>query len=164
MSVCNPGDYLDYKLSKGGCYFTDRSENKTFAYRSLTKEYFIKEQITLGIPLVKMEDLFNILKTGDHAYSKECSLAIQCLDAFKDVYDDYDKSIYNIYLCIFYCLICYMSYKNAFDANTMKSYFKAYFPIKFRTNILEYLPKEKRVQHINTLDKMYTINGVEKSW
>jgi hypothetical protein len=31
MSVCNPGDYLDYKLSKGGCYFTDRSENKTFA-------------------------------------------------------------------------------------------------------------------------------------
>ena len=38
MAVCNPGDYLDYKLSKGGCYFTDPSENKTFAYRSLDEK------------------------------------------------------------------------------------------------------------------------------
>jgi hypothetical protein len=170
MSVCNPGDYLDYKLLKGGCYFTDPSENKTFAYRSLDeKGYFMNGQFTLGIPLVKIKDLFSILKEkNNHTYFTKCSLALKCLDAFKDIYNYDDDLIDNIYICIFYCLICYMSYKNAFDAKTMKSYFKAYFPIKFRTNILklflEYLPKEKRVQHINTLDKMYTINDVEKSW
>lgn len=169
MAVCNPDDYLDYKLFKKGCYF-DPSKNKIFAYRSLDEQgYFMNGQFTLGIPLVKMKDLFSILaEKNNHIYFTKCSLALECLREFKEIYEYNDDSTDNIYLCIFYCLICYISFKKAVRAKTMETYFKAYFTIKFRTNILklflEYLPKEKRVQHINTLDKMYTINGVETDW
>ena len=169
--TCNIEDFRDYKLTIPGCYkFTENpSENKTIAYRRLNTETpYMMGQLTLGIPLVKMKDLFIIfIEKKECIYGNKCFWALECLKVFTQIYINDDIQTNNIYLCIFYCLICYLAYQEKLAKGTMKSYFKAFFPIKFRTNLLklfEDIPDVTYIEYINTLDKKYVIDGEVKDW
>ena len=136
---CLDDEYFDIGLTQKGCY--TKSDNKIYAYTSADK---IKDitgvpQLTIGIDNSDVYKIFSAMTLQKTCYQKTCLIALSYTDLLEKSYDDYilendDLKNYKEYNknIIIYCL--YLSLCNfEFQSNKVKSYFKAYFPIKPRT-------------------------------